>query len=345
MLKEPRSAITGWVLAITRAMRAHGIDVESAMQEVGLDPAQLQGGYSRYPQEKVSRLWRYAIAHTGDAGFGLKVAAEVRPATFHVVGYAMNCSGNLLRALHRFAYYCRLISDSAAATLTESGDSVCLEFHFDTGGAPPIDQTVDTVIAGVLSFLRLITGERLEPLEVRLQHRRMPGDAEFAAFFGCPIRHEQTSSSIRFRKRDLESPVLAADEELATMLDGVANRYLEQRMAGRFAVRVRDTLIAQLPHGAPSRSVTARKLNMTERTLLRRLKDEGTTFVEVLDRLREELAFQHLQRKDMNLSEIAELLGFSDNSTFSRAFKRWTGRRPSAVGRADADGARAGPYR
>jgi AraC-like DNA-binding protein len=69
---------------------------------------------------------------------------------------------------------------------------------------------------------------------------------------------------------------------------------------------------------------------MTERTLLRRLKDEGTTFADVLRQLREELAFQYLQR-GMCLSEVAYLLGFSDNGTFSRAFKQWTGRRPSAV--------------
>src|SRR3546814_13107248 len=101
-------------------------------------------------------------------------------------------------------------------------------------------------------------------------------------------------------------------------------------MAGRFAVRVRDLMMAQLPHDVPSKKRTAHMLGMTERTLLRRLKEEGTTFADVLRQLREELAFQYLQR-GMCLSEIAYLLGFSDNGTFSRAFKQWTGRRPSTV--------------
>src|SRR3546814_4498459 len=73
-----------------------------------------------------------------DADFALRVAAEVRPSTFHVVGYAMNCSATLSRALHRFAFYCRLISDSATATLTETGDQATLTIFFDTGGEPPI---------------------------------------------------------------------------------------------------------------------------------------------------------------------------------------------------------------
>jgi AraC-like DNA-binding protein len=152
------------------------------------------------------------------------------------------------------------------------------------------------------------------------------------------VRHGQPHNSITFRRSDLERPILAADEELATLLDGIADRYLERRMAGRFAVRVRDSLLSQLPHGAPSKSDVASRLNMTERTLLRRLKEEGTTFAEVFDRLREELAFQYLNHDEMSLSDIAEVLGFSDYGTFSRAFKRWTGRRPSDVrpGRSEA---------
>ena len=118
---------------------------------------------------------------------------------------------------------------------------------------------------------------------------------------------------------------------MPAMLEGIADRYLEQRMAGRFAVRVRDALIAQLPHGGTSKAETARRLNTTERTLLRWLKEEGTTFAEVLDRLREELAFKYLNESQLSLSQIAALLGFSDHGTFSRAFKSWTGRRPSHV--------------
>lgn len=329
VLEEPRSALTGWVLAIIRAMRTEGIDADAAMAEIGMDPALLEGGYSRYSQEQVSKLWKSAIALTGNPHFGFRVAAEVRPATFHVVGYSMSCSGTLSRALYRFAYYCRLISDSATASLTETSNQVSLDFHFDTGGAPPIYQTVDTVVASVLSYLRWIANEHVVPLEVRLAHQPLGEDA-YWKFFGCPVKTNQTRTCLIFDKSDLERRILSSDEELASLLDGAANRYLEKRMAGRFAVRVRDLMIAQLPHEVPSKAATANLLGMTERTLLRRLKEEGTTFADVLRNLREELAFQYLQR-GMGLSEVAFMLGFSDNGTFSRAFKQWTGRRPSTI--------------
>lgn len=330
-LKEQRSGLTGWVLAIAKGVARDGESVVDVLQEVGMDPAQLEGGYNRYSQEQISRLWHFAIERTADPSLGLRVAAEVRPSTFHVVGYAMSCSATLLRALRRFSFYCRLISDSATATLTETSDRIQLQFYLDTGETPPNYQTVDTVLASVLAFLRWIAGQDIVPLDVTLQHERPQEDSAFREFYGVDVRYGQIHNSITFARRDLERPILVADEELATLLDGIADRYLERRMAGRFAVRVRDSLIAQLPDGAPSKSETARRLNTTERTLLRRLKDEGTTFAEVLDRLREELAFQYLNDAHRSLGDVAELLGFSDYGTFSRAFKRWTGRRPSDV--------------
>ena len=114
---ESKSGLTGWVLAIVRAMQASGIDHDKVLNDIGMDPSRLEGGYGRYSQEQISLLWRQAVALCGD-DFALRVAAEVRPSTFHVVGYAMSCSATLSRALHRFAFYCRLISDSATATLT-----------------------------------------------------------------------------------------------------------------------------------------------------------------------------------------------------------------------------------
>src|SRR3546814_19356276 len=88
----------------------------------------LEGGYSRYSQAQVSQLWKRAIELTGDPNFGFKVAAEVRAATFHVLGYSMSCSATLCRALERFAFYCRLISDSdRKSVVLGKGVSVSLD--------------------------------------------------------------------------------------------------------------------------------------------------------------------------------------------------------------------------
>lgn len=325
-----RSALTGWVLAIVRAMQVHDIDADKVLAEIGMDPSRLEGGYSRYSQEQLSELWKRAAALTGDPCFSLRVAEQVRPTSFHVVGYLMMCSSNLLRALQRFVRFTRLISDSATASLVETDGKVIVEFHFDTGGEPPIYQTVDTVLASVVNLMRWIAQGELKIAKVCFSHAAVDARDEFSRFFGCSISYDAPRTRLTFEKADLLRPIMSSDEELASMLESAAQRFLEQRMAGRFAIRVRDLMIAQLPDEVPTKARTAKLLGMTERTLLRRLKDEGTTFAEVLKQLREEMAFRYL-RRGLCLSEVAYLLGFSDNGTFSRAFKDWTGRRPSTV--------------
>ncbi|WP_275629593.1 AraC family transcriptional regulator [Pseudomonas sp. 273] len=323
-----KSGLSSWVLAIARTLDCVGVPHERIFRQVGMDPAGLESGNNRYSQEMVSRLWRAAIQETSDPHFGLKVAAQIRPSTFNVVGYAMSCSATLGDALHRFARYAKLISSSATVTLAETPEHLHLSFSFDTGGAPPIYQTLDTVIAGLACFTSWIAGKPVAPLEVHFRHERPADVTAYTNLLKCPIYFEQQEDSILYRSEDMNRPILSADENLAALLDGVAITQMAQ-LSERFSKKVRDCLLRQFSQGEISRRGTADLMHMTERTMLRRLKDEGTTFQEVLDRLREELAYEYLSRSDVTVQSVSLMLGFSDASTFSRAFKRWTGRRPS----------------
>ncbi|WP_296257839.1 MULTISPECIES: AraC family transcriptional regulator [unclassified Pseudomonas] len=323
-----KSGISGWVLAIARTLDVAGIPHEKIFQQVGMDPAGLSAGSNRYSQEMVSRLWRAAVRETADPYFGLKVASQIRPSTFSVVGYAMSCSATLGNALHRFARYAKLISNSATVTLTEGPGKLSLSFNFDTGGAPPIFHTVDTVMAGLVCFSSWIAGKQVVPHEVHFRHERPANMKAYTKILKCPIHFEQADDCIVFNSCDMTRPILSADEQLAALLDSMAVTQMAQ-LSERFSKKVRDCLVKQFSEGEISRRGTAELMHMTERTLLRRLKDENTTFQEVLDRLREELAYEYLRSSDVTVQTVSSMLGFSDASTFSRAFKRWTGRRPS----------------
>src|SRR3546814_183601 len=157
-------------------------------------------------------------------------------------------------------FVARLYSYSGRAPLTESRGQVTLAIFFDTGGAPPIYQTVDTVLASVLGYLRWIAGIQITPIAVSLAHPKPHESDGLEAFFGCPVAYGQPEDMIIFARADLDRPILVADEELASLLDGVANRYLETRMAGRFAVRVRDALIARMPDGMVRKIEIAKSL-------------------------------------------------------------------------------------
>lgn len=323
-----KSGLSGWVLAIARTLDAVGKPHEKIFHQLGMDTAGLKAGSNRYSQEMVSRLWRAAVQETADPYFGLKVAKQIRPSTFNVVGYAMSCSATLGDALHRFARYAKLISNSASVSLTEDTGTWTLDCSFDTGGAPPIFHTIDTVLAGLVCFSSWIAGKQVVPLAVHFRHERPADITAYTKLLKCPIHFEQQKDCIVFNSADMTRHILSADEQLAALLDSMAITQMAQ-LSERFSKKVRDCLLKQFSEGEISRRATADLMHMTERTLLRRLKDEGTTFQEVLDRLREELAYEYLKRSDITVQTVSSMLGFSDASTFSRAFKRWTGRRPS----------------
>lgn len=329
-----KSGLSGWVLAIARTLDGVGVPHERILQQVGMDPAGLKTGNNRYSQEMVSRLWRAAVQETADPYFGLKVAAQIRPSTFSVVGYAMSCSATLGDALHRFARYAKLISSSATVSLAEDDHRLSLTFSFDTGGAPPIFHTIDTVLAGLVCFSSWIAGKQVVPIEVHFKHERPSDMTAYTKILKCPIHFEQQEDCLVFNSSDMKRPILSADEQLAALLDSMAITQMAQ-LSERFSKKVRNCLLKQFADGEISRRGTAELMHMTERTLLRRLKDEGTTFQEVLDRLREELAYEYLRSSDITVQTVSSMLGFSDASTFSRAFKRWTGRRPSLAQQKD----------
>ncbi|HBX74465.1 MAG TPA: hypothetical protein DEG86_15920, partial [Halieaceae bacterium] len=204
------AVLAGWVLVIVRALQAEGFALETIIEQADIDPLLLRNGRNRYGQEDVSRLWNVAKVMTRDPVFGLAVARQVRPATFHVVGHSMACSVTLYRALQRFARYCRLISDAATTTLVHQGEVVVLEFHFDMDKNPPIYQSFDTVFSSVVYLLRWISGEEITPLHLCLQHAAPKLDPRFYEFFGCSILYGAPQDSLHFARADLERPILAA---------------------------------------------------------------------------------------------------------------------------------------
>lgn len=325
-----KSGLSGWVLAIARTLDSVGVPHSTVFADLGIDEQRLKDGSSRYSQEQVSSLWHASVKATGDPYFGLKVASNIRPSSFHVVGYSMSCSATLGDALRRFAHYAKLISSSATVELDELDDHAKLSFVFETGGLPPTDQALDTVLAGIVCFSSWLVGSPVYPVEVRFQHSCLSNSEEYTKLLKCPVTFDHSEDSVIFSVADIDRNILSADEHLASILDSMAINQLAE-LSGRFSRKVRECLQKQFALGEISKGRTAALMHMTERTLLRRLKDEGTTFQEVLDCLREELACDQLRRSDITVQDVSTMLGFSDASTFSRAFKRWTGRRPSSA--------------
>lgn len=325
-----QTGLSSWVLAIVKSIQDADIDAEVLLDEIGMDASKIGDLTYRYSQEQVTALWIAASRATADPVFGLKVARHVRPSTFHVVGYAMSCSETLRRAGERFARYSRIVSDAALVLFEEVPGGVSLTVDLNPQGARPVYHTIDTILAGFHHLCEWILGEEIAPVLVRMQHCAPGNPQPYLDVFHCPVIFDQPRNEIVYSNEVIDRPIPSANEEMAHVLDEMAANHIDRRQTQRFSARVRQVLLGQLPKGFPSRQKTASLLGVTERTLLRRLADEGTTFQDVLERLRENLAFDYLRRPELTSEEIAFLLGFSSNSSFSRAFMRWTGERPTA---------------
>ena len=318
-----RTTSSSWALSIVQALELDGLDCKGLFGELGLDYAALNDPDARFAQDGMTRLWQRAVEIAGNPAIGLNLASVMRPGAMHVVGYALMSSSTLRDSFQRLVRYQRIIADGADLQFgsTDRGALLTLAIHGDR--LPPARQSADGSLASTLAFCRWLTGKPLVPLEVYLQGPP-PADVEpYQAVFQAPLRFNADSHGMLMRDVDMDIPLPTANAELAQLHDQFAGDYLARFSDSRVTHRARQVISRLLPQGEPRRETVAQSLHLSERTLQRRLDEEGTSFQLLLDDTRRRLAEQYLNRADLALLEVAYLLGFADPSNFFRAFKRW----------------------
>ena len=335
----PREATTlnTWAIAIARTLDARSVDSAALFGRAGLDVAQLKDPNGRYPVSRMARLWRLAVEATDDPCLGLRAAAYVQPATFHSLGLAVLASQNLEDALIRSARYSRIVSN-AVDVVIERSEAGVREVVRPLEGVPVVDESIDLFMASTHKIGRMLIGlepQESLPTEIRLRRR---GDsamlAEFERHFGCPVHFGDSENSLLIPHGWMRRPLPMANAELARQNDRVVVEYLRRFDGARITEQVRAELISRLASGEPARSEVARALNLGEKTLQRRLAGEGCSYQQVLEETRRDLARQYLSDRSVSVCEVTFRLGFSDQSGFTRAFKRWTGVTPGEFRRA-----------
>jgi len=322
------SVLASWARAIVRALEAHGVDGRALAARAGLDAMRLDDANARYPLTATRELWSEAVRATDDPSFGLYVSRFANFATFHALGSAVLASGTLREAFTRLVRYGRIVSDGAAAQLEEHGTRVRLVLALTTHTRPP-DEAIDALMALQVRVVRLLLDRAdFHPLRVDLE-RPTPASIEpYQRFFRAPIHFAAAVNALEFRADDVDARLPAGNAEVARRIDDVLTRYLA-RFDDRDALgRLRAAIIERLPDGQPSQGSMARALGMSARTLQRRLADAGVSYQALLDDARRELARVYLD-EGWSITETAFTLGFADCSSFSRAYRRWTGAPPS----------------
>lgn len=313
-------------------IRELGGDSGALLERVGLPPDALADPEARVPFEAICQLLQEAAVDTGCAHLGLLAGRVWRLADLGAVGELTRHSPTVRDALQTLVVHQCVNSDGALGFLIERDGFLDLGYGVFRPGVAHVDQIHDAVMAAAMNFMRELCGPAWRPSQVLLAHARPRDASPFRRAFRVTPAFNAEFSALRFAPEWMDVPVKGADP--ARREDAA------RRIARGDASLVRDVVRALrllLLQGRSSGDDVAALLSMHRRTLNRRLQTKGTTFQQLLDQVRLDLARQLLATSDISLDDLAATLGYTAVSSFMRTFRRWTGTTPGQWRCAAAD--------
>ncbi|WP_420560582.1 AraC family transcriptional regulator ligand-binding domain-containing protein [Tepidicaulis sp.] len=268
--------------------------------------------------------------HPDEAALIAAYAQTVVPEDLGVLGLAIKTAPSLRESLRRIARYYKLITDTALYRLDESGALAVFSIENRAAPHPALQLRTECALAGFAANMRRFTGPALRLASVSFRHACRGEPGRYAALFDCPVHFGQARDAILLQRHVLDLPNQLGDSAVCDFLTA----HLDTEMAKLCTeASFKEALLLRLSrafsNGLPQAGSIARAMGMSERTFYRRLADEGLTYRDVLREAQTALAQELLSQSDCTIAEIAFLTGFSEQSTFTRAFKRWVGQPPA----------------
>ncbi|WP_252275567.1 AraC family transcriptional regulator [Pseudomonas subflava] len=277
---------------------------------------------TRIPLARQDALWEAFCAAAGDPLIGLRLGNALQVGHLDMVGALLMSCETLGEALEALLEYYPIVGEGGEFALSEEGAQLRLTYqpHYDVRR----EERVEAVLASLAHLTRWITGERVQPLELQFGHAPRAAEARYVELLGCPLEFSSADNALLFDRADLAVPLIQANAPMREHLRGLADSLLECLGQQSLAVRVQQQLRAQ-PRWGKER--VAEQLELSGRHLNRKLAEEGTSFKLLRDQVLHQMAEQRL-RGSARMADVAEGLGFSDESAFAKAFRRWSGMTP-----------------
>lgn len=305
------------------------MDPAPVFAQVGLDVNRVLTPQCRYPLSQVAALWQAGKEATGDELIGLKTGWYARPADFYAFGFSWLASGTLLDGMQRLCRYYQTLSTAAVEPEIRLVDDLyALSASFPDESRCPPKEGIDAGMTALLKLCKVVAEEDVYPLRIDLVCDETVHPDAYREHLGAPISFNHDVGTFYFSRERLEARLHGDTPDVAHATDRIAEQYIETLDPHRVASMVRRLLIALLPAGEVDQDMVAKRMNRSTSTLQRQLQAEAISYREVLDGTRQSLAEEYLRQRKLSHAQIAYLLGFSDQSNFSRAFKRWTSKSP-----------------
>lgn len=335
------SGVSGSVLSVSSralldACGRLGLDTDQMLVSAGVDRAALQDPDGRIPIEQVDALWRKAYELSKDPDLALH-AIEILPfGAYRVIDFLAWNAPTVGAALAKVSDYFPLINSVVRLPFSVGDRHVTFAVEAPSNPAVITRPYAEYTLAAVFLRTRFNTPEPYRLTRVEFSHAKPANISEHERIFACPVTFGADTCQMVIARDVWDAPRTGSDATLFSVLDTHAKMLLDQMPSDTSIVgRVREAIGAELRGGDPRLEPVARRLAMSPRTLQRRLGEHGVLFNDVLDTMRFGVAKSYLAQRDIAGTEVAYLLGFAEQSSFNRAFKRWSGQTPTEYRRAN----------
>ena len=327
------SAGSGFVLGLVEVAERIGVARDVLLSKAGLSGFDLSDPYARLPMADLIALFKVAESLTGRDDLGLEFGRRVRPGTFNVLGYALMTCRTLGEAVSLVPNYRRLVFDIgySETRFVASEREARLSWHVISTTLPYCSSLAESLIASWYNFGLWITGTELPLKEVLFHHPAPRNLRPYEAFFECPVHFKSADNSLVFADGLLDMPLVQADESLHLAMREQARSAMERAFSqADISHRLRQVLLPLMPKCEATLEHAALALGMSPRSLQRHLDQESFKFQEILDLVRQELARIYLRDPQLSILDVSLLLGYAEQSSFTRAFRNWFGATPSS---------------
>jgi len=329
LIPNTPTTIGSWALLIAKAIDSYGLNSLELFSKSDIDLEAIKVNPDiRLPVKKMTELWQLAVKETNDECFALRLTKYFQPSTYSAAGLVFASSHNILEGFEKSLRYFKMTTDAAEHSLEKVDNKVILHINIPPENEPVSKEAIEAFMSTLVSLSRYMTSEEFTPLEVSFMHDKSIYSQQYEAFFKCPVLFNQASHKITYALFDLEQPQMLANPSLARTLSYWVDDYLQRFSQKQISTKVKTYILENLLKEDIKLEQIADELNLGLRTLQRKLKVEGKSFNELLDECRYHLAAKLLTEQCVPLSEVSYMLGFSDQSAFTRAFRRWANTSP-----------------
>lgn len=307
----------------------YDLDVNAILLEVGIDPAIIAEHDARIPAAQAFDFFQKTADLISKPNFALEAGKYWHPTQMGALGYAWMTSSTLRSAFERLVRYARSVLGFVNFSIEESETDLSLIFDFRNESFAPAFR-IDANRSIILAMIQCNAGQDFHPQLVSFSHAEPENISAFYALFQCPVIFNADVDSLTISLEDADKPRACSNKQLAQLNDQLLIEYVAKLDKNNIVERVKLAIINELSTGHFSDKTIAESLLLSQRTLQRRLEENNTTFKILLNEVRQDLADSYLNDSSLSLTEISFMLGFSEMSSFSRAFKRWSGQSPRA---------------